>query len=54
MIASLGVNADSNGVVSVKISGGGKWFVKFIHMTKLSEANLDYESKWASLAFEIR
>ncbi|HEX2487922.1 MAG TPA: hypothetical protein VHR27_00885 [Blastocatellia bacterium] len=38
----------------VKIAGGGKWFIKFIHMTKLNEANLDYESKWASLTFEIR
>ncbi|HKQ89324.1 MAG TPA: hypothetical protein VJZ77_01480, partial [Blastocatellia bacterium] len=34
--------------------GGGKWFIKFIHMTKLNETNLDYESKWASLTFEIR
>jgi len=54
VIASPGVRADSNGVARVKLTGGGKWFVKFIHMTKLSEANLDYESKWASLTFEIR
>jgi hypothetical protein len=26
----------------------------FIHMTKLKQADLDYESKWASLTFEIR
>jgi hypothetical protein len=23
----------------------GKWFIKFIHMTKLKQADLDYESK---------
>jgi Domain of unknown function (DUF4198) len=54
VIASPGVRADSNGVARVKLAGRGKWFVKFIHMTKLNEANLDYESKWASLTFEIR
>jgi uncharacterized GH25 family protein len=54
VIASPGVRADSNGVARVKLTGGGKWFVKFIHMTKLNEENLDYESKWASLTFEVR
>src|SRR5262245_48927236 len=54
VIASPGVRSDSNGVARVKLAGGGKWFVKFIHMTKLNEANLDYESKWASLTFEIK
>ena len=54
VIASPGVRADSNGVTRVKLAGGGKWFVKFIHMTNLNESNLDYESKWASLTFEVR
>ncbi len=54
VIATPGVRTDANGVARVKLSGGGKWFVKFIHMTKLNEANLDYESKWASMTFEIR
>lgn len=54
VIATPGVRSDSSGVARVKLAGGGKWFVKFIHMTKLNEDNLDYESKWASLTFEIR
>src|SRR5215475_3838422 len=54
VIASPGVRSDSNGVARVKLAGRGKWFVKFIHMTKLKQADLDYESKWASLTFEIR
>jgi hypothetical protein len=53
LITSPGVRADSNGVARVKLKGDGKWFIKFIHMTKLDESNLDYESKWASLTFEI-
>ncbi len=54
VIAAPGVRSDANGVARVKLAGGGKWFVKFIHMTKTDEENLDYESKWASLTFEIR
>lgn len=54
VIAAPGVRTDANGVARVKLAGGGKWFVKFIHMTKLNEPNLDYESKWASMSFEIR
>jgi len=54
LIAAPGVRADANGVARVKLDGGGKWFVKFIHMTKLNESNLDYESRWASLTFEVR
>lgn len=54
VIASPGVRTDSNGIARVKLAGGGKWFVKFIHMTKLNQADLDYESKWAALTFEIR
>jgi hypothetical protein len=38
----------------IRLNSAGKWFIKFIHMTPLSEPNLNYESKWASLTFEIR
>jgi len=54
VIAAPGVRSDASGVARIKLAGGGKWFVKFIHMTKLDEPNLNYESKWASLTFEIR
>jgi hypothetical protein len=54
VIAAPGVRSDANGVARVKLAGGGKWFVKFIHMTKLGQSDPDYESKWASLTFEIR
>lgn len=54
VIASPGVCSDANGVARVKLAGSGKWFIKFIHMPKLGEPNLDYESNWASLTFEIK
>ncbi|MDQ3010684.1 MAG: DUF4198 domain-containing protein [Acidobacteriota bacterium] len=46
--------SDSNGIGHIKLNGGGKWFIKFIHMAKLNEPGFDYESKWASLTFAIR
>jgi len=54
VIAAPGVRSDSEGLAHIKLTGKGKWFVKFIHMTKLKQDGLDYESQWASLTFEIR
>jgi len=49
-----GVRANAKGVARIKLAGGGKWFIRFIHVTKLNEANMDYESKWAMVTFEVR
>lgn len=54
VIAMPGVRSDARGIARIRLAGKGKWFVKFIHMTKLNDPSLDYESKWASLTFEIR
>ncbi len=51
---TLAARADKNGIARIRLRGAGKWFIKFIHMTPLSEPNLNYESKWASLTFEIK
>ena len=53
-LQTLETRADAKGIARLKLTGAGKWFVKFIHMTPLSEGDLNYESKWASLTFEIR
>lgn len=44
---------DSLGVAQVTLDAAGKWYVKFIHMARANRAGLDYESKWATLTFEI-
>ena len=36
------------------VVGVGQWYVKFIHMARIASDSIDYESKWASLTFEIR
>lgn len=52
----LGENLRTNrkGIGKVRITGPGKWYVKFIQMSKLDDPKLNYESKWATFTFEIR
>lgn len=51
---SINARTDAKGIARFKLSSAGKWFVKMIHMKPVSEAGLNYESKWATLTFEIR
>lgn len=46
--------SDSKGLIKVKLDKPGKWYAKLINMVKISEAKLNYESKWATLTFEIK
>lgn len=46
------VRSDADGVVRVPLQTG-TMFVKFIHVVPLDEPELDYESKWATLAFAV-
>lgn len=48
------VRTDKRGIARVKLGAPGKWYVKFIQMTKLSDPKVNYESKWATFTFEIR
>lgn len=50
----LEVTSDADGVAAVPIGARGHWYVKFIHIAKVDEADADYESKWATLTFEVR
>ncbi|CAN5140802.1 hypothetical protein BH23GEM2_BH23GEM2_05880 [soil metagenome] len=45
---------DSAGVAVVRLAPAGRWYVKFIHMEPVTSDSLDYESKWATLTFEVR
>ena len=50
----LNSRTDQRGVAHFKLVSAGKWFVKMIHMEQVSEPGLNYESKWATLTFEIK
>lgn len=45
---------DPDGVVRFRMERSGRWYVKFINMQKTDAEGLDYESKWATITFEIR
>ncbi len=45
---------DASGHVRFRLGEAGRWYVRFIHMVRTDDADLDYESKWATLSFEIR
>ena len=48
------LRSDANGIVKLRLEGSGKWYVKFINMMKLNDPNLNYESKWTTLTFELK
>ncbi len=48
------LRSDKDGIVKLRLDGTGKWYVKFINMTKLGDPNLNYESKWTTLTFELK
>lgn len=53
-LQSINTRTDDKGIARFKLADSGKWFVKLIHMEPSSEAGLNYESKWATLTFEIK
>lgn len=49
------VRSDASGVARIPLPRRGQWYVKFIHMAPFAGAGkIDYESKWATLTFEVR
>jgi hypothetical protein len=53
-IEARSVRSDPQGVATIAPSGPGTWYVKFIHMARVQGDTVDYESKWASLTFQVR
>jgi len=47
------LTADERGVVTVRLSAPGTWYVKFISMTRSNEPGIDYVSQWATLTFAV-
>ncbi len=52
--AESNVRTDKKGIAKIKLNAAGKWYVRFIQMTRLTDPKLNYESKWATLTFEIK
>lgn len=45
---------DGTGIARFRLAGAGKWYLQMIHMTRVSDPFIDYESKWANVTFEIK
>jgi len=53
-IQEVSARSDGNGIVRFTLGRAGKWYVKFVHMEAVRGDSVDYESKWATLTFEMR
>ena len=54
-VEAVTARTDGDGVATIPLSGTGRWYVRTIHMAeRTGEAEVDYESNWATLTFEVR
>ena len=53
-IEQRSTRSDTAGVARIRLTSRGQWYVKFIRMTRMQGDTVDYESKWATLTFEVR
>ncbi len=52
-IEAVKTRTDANGVATIDLSTHGHWYVRLIHMVEVQEPEVDYESNWATLTFEL-
>ncbi len=48
------LRTDTAGEGAFKIARAGKWYVTLINMKKVDQPDVDYESNWATLTFQVR
>jgi uncharacterized GH25 family protein len=53
-LAQRSIRSNDDGVALVPVRSRGTWYVKFIHMTRVDGDSVDYESKWATLTYQVR
>ncbi len=53
-IEQLSMRSDSEGIARIPLSVSGTFYIKFINMTRVQRDTVDYESKWATLTFQVR
>lgn len=46
--------SDSNGIVTIRLSARGRWYLKFVKMRTSGAPGINYESQWATLTFEVK
>ena len=53
-IEQKSVRSNAEGVASIPLRAPGIWFVKFIRMVPVANDTVTYESKWATITFQLR
>ena len=53
-IGEVRARSDSAGIARFALATAGKWYIKFIHMVPVVGDSVNYESKWATLTFQVR
>ncbi len=44
----------ADGPGSIRIDQAGKWYLTLIHMHRVNEPGVDYESDWSTVTFQVR
>lgn len=53
-ISSVEMRTDQDGRASFLLSNKAVWYLTLIHMQKVDEAGVDYESNWATVTFQVK
>ncbi|WP_047545530.1 DUF4198 domain-containing protein [Psychroserpens sp. Hel_I_66] len=48
------LRTDNNGIINVKLTADGIWYLRTIHLIENNESGLTHESNWATLTFEVQ
>jgi len=51
---AVNTRTDANGIAKIKLEEHGQWYIRLIHMVPSNQKDVDYESNWATLTFEIQ
>ena len=53
-VEAVKARTNDKGVARIELSKAGRWYVRLIHMVESTEKDVDYESNWATLTFELK
>ena len=53
-ITFYALRTDAEGRAKFLLSNKAIWFISLIHMNKVSDPEVDYESNWATLTFTVK
>jgi hypothetical protein len=53
-IEPVSYTTSADGITTIRLTTAGRWYAKFVHMAPVRGGDVDYESQWATLTFEVR